>query len=148
MGLLKKDKPVISETAILNESLKTEISKVIKESLLSDSSMFDDGNKLKDVETVKIIINELLGVKKHLPSTTNLTKNQVHGLAKLRTLNKIFKSPLLDEYAFSIAEYKRSETDKSFNMLRGFFDLANSVRNNDMQNISTIDRILGQKGKQ
>ena len=145
---MNEEKKIINNQPVLNESLKNEISKVIKESLLSDSSTLDDGNKLKDVETVKVIINELLGVKKHLPSTTNLTKNQVHGISKLKTVNKIFKSPLIDEYVYNIEELKRSETDTPFNMLKGFFDLANSVRSTDIQNMSAMDRILGHKGKQ
>jgi len=133
-----------------NESMKTAFKEVIQESLLSDKSAFGNGseNKLKDVETVKVIINELLSVKKHLPSTTNLTTNQVHGLSKLKTLNKIFKSPLIDEYIYDIAEYKRSETKEPFNMLKGFFDLANNVRSTEDINMGTMDRILGRKGKQ
>lgn len=134
---------------INNESLKLAFKEVINESLLSDKSTFDsDSDKMKDVETVKIIINELLAVKKHLPSTTNLTTNQVHGLSKLKTLNKIFKSPLIDEYIYDIAEYKRSETKEPFNMLKGFFDLASNVRATENTNLSTMDRILGNKGKQ
>jgi hypothetical protein len=133
-----------------NETMKTAFKEVIQESLLSDKSAFGNGqeNKLKDVETVKVIINELLSVKKHLPSTTNLTKNQVHGLAKLKTINKLAKSPLIDEYIFNIEELKRSETDTPFNMLKGFFDLANNVRSTEDINMGTMDRILGRKGKQ
>jgi len=132
-----------------NESLKIAFKEVIQESLLSDESAFDaQNNKLKDVETVKIIINELLSVKKHLPSTTNLTTNQVHGITKLKTINKVFKSPLIDEYIFNIEELKRSETSQPFNMLKGFFDLASNVRNVEDVNLSPMDRILGHKGKQ
>lgn len=132
-----------------NESLKSAFKEVIQESLLSDESAFDaQNNKLKDVETVKIIINELLSVKKHLPSTTNLTTNQVHGITKLKTINKVFKSPLIDEYIFNIEELKRSETSQPFNMLKGFFDLASNVRNVEDVNLSPMDRILGHKGKQ
>ncbi len=140
------DKKVISPV-IDNESLKIAFKEVINESLLSDKSQLDN-TEMKDVETVKIIINELLAVKKHLPSTTNLTTNQVHGLSKLKTINKIFKSPLIDEYIFNIAEYKRSETKEPFNMLKGFFDLASNVRHQEDINMSTMDRILGTKGKQ
>jgi len=132
-----------------NESLKSAFKEIIQESLLSDKSAFDGkDNKLKDVETVKVIINELLSVKKHLPSTTNLTTNQVHGITKLKTINKIFKSPLIDEYVYNIMELKRSETTTPFNMLKGFFDLASNVRSTEDVNLSTMDRILGHKGKQ
>jgi len=139
----------IEELPTNNESLKIAFKEVIQESLLSDESAFDaQNNKLKDVETVKIIINELLSVKKHLPSTTNLTTNQVHGITKLKTINKVFKSPLIDEYIFNIEELKRSETSQPFNMLKGFFDLASNVRNVEDVNLSPMDRILGHKGKQ
>lgn len=134
---------------VTNESLKLTFKELIAESLLSDKSMFDEAdNRMKDVETVKIIIKELLAVKKHLPSTTNLTTNQVHGLSKLKTINKIFKSPLIDEYIYSIAEYKRSETKEPFNMLKGFFDLASNVKTYENTSASTMDRILGRKGSQ
>ncbi len=142
-----KEEPQI-KPQINNESLKIAFKEVINESLLSDKSALDNNDKMKDVETVKVIINELLAVKKHLPSTTNLTTNQVHGLSKLKTINKVFKSPLIDEYIFNIAEYKRSETKEPFNMLKGFFDLASNVRATEDINMSTMDRILGHKGKQ
>ena len=50
----------------------------------------------------------------------------VNGITKLKTMNLIYKSPLIDEYAFNIMELKRSETKEPFNMLKGFFDLANN----------------------
>jgi hypothetical protein len=44
-------------------------------------------------------------------------------------------------------ELKRSETAEPFSMLKGFFDLANSSQRMENQEASSIDRILGRKGK-
>ena len=131
------------------EQIREEIKSLFAESLLTNNSDLDDVKKMQDTETVKIIIHELLAIKQHLGSTTNLTTTQVHGVTKLKTLNKIFKSPLIDQYAFSVMELKRSETKEPFNMLRGFFDLAsNASRQNDMlNNPSILDKFLGKKGK-
>jgi len=129
------------------ELFKEAMKKIMTESFLTDTSLLETPNKLKDVQTLNVIINELLAVKEHLPSTTNLAKVQVHGVAKLKTVNQVFKSPLIDEYVFNIQELKRSETSEPYNMLKGFFDMANHVSTNIKEELSGIDRILGRKGR-
>jgi len=130
------------------KQISDNISKTFQESLFSEESDLEGNNdQIKDLETVKIIIKEVLAVKKNLPSTTNLKTQQVHGLTKIKTLNRIFKSPLLDEYAFNIMELKRSETEKPVNMLEGLFGLAKNTQNLQNENMGTIDRIFGRKGK-
>jgi hypothetical protein len=132
----------------LTEKDKEEIKSIISDSFLFDeTTLGNQQNQMKDVETVKVIINELLGVKKHLPSTTNLTTNQVHGITKLKTVNKIFKSSLADEYIYNLEELKRSETKEPLNMLNGLFNIANNSGRFINDEIHGVDRILGRKGK-
>lgn len=132
----------------LSEIDKEEIKSIISDSLLFDESSLGNQNQnIKDVETVKVIINELLGVKKHLPSTTNLTTNQVHGISKLKTVNKIFKSSLATEYIFNLEELKRSETKEPQNMLNGLFNIANNSSKFINEETTGLNRILGRKGK-
>ena len=143
-----KEKSQKIEKSQLSETDKEEIKSIISDSLLFDESAIGTQQQdMKDVETVKVIINELLGVKKHLPSTTNLTTSQVHGITKLKTINKIFKSSLASEYIYNLEELKRSETKEPQNMLNGLFNIANNSGRFVNEEMSGINRILGRKGK-
>jgi len=140
--MVKKIKENIKD----DEKLKNDIKDIIQDSLLIDDSKFQQQN-IKDIDAVKIIINELGVNKKLLPATTNLTTKQIHGIAKLKTVNKIFKSPLIDDYITNIQELKRSETKEPFSMLKGLFDLANNQSNQVLEEPSIMQKFLGRKGR-
>jgi hypothetical protein len=143
MGLLtKKEKPV--ETKLSEEDLNT-----IKSVFDDTFNTFDNGNedKMKDIETVKIIIKELLAVDKHLPSTTKLNNIQVTELAQAKYLNSFFKSPIIDLYMNQFMKLKRSETKEiTTNLLDGLLSIGNTSMNNN-SNFDESKGILGNRWK-
>jgi hypothetical protein len=142
MGLLtKKEEP----TQKLSENDLNEIKSVFDNTF----NTFDNGNedKMKDIETVKIIIKELLAVDKHLPSTTKLNNTQVTELAQAKYLNSFFKSPIIDLYMNQFMKLKRSETEKiTTNLLDGLLSIGNTSMHNNNQSDESKG-ILGSRWK-
>ena len=142
MGLLRKEK--IPENKLSEDDLNT-----IKSVFDDTFNTFDNGNedKMKDIETVKIIIKELLAVDKHLPSTTKLNAVQVTELAQAKYLNSFFKSPIIDLYMNQFMKLKRSETKEiTTNLLDGLLSIGNTSMHNNNQ-FDESKGILGSRWK-
>jgi len=143
MGLLSKKEP-IQETKLSEDDLNT-----IKSVFDNTFNTFDNGNedKMKEIETVKIIIKELLAVDKHLPSTTKLNSVQVTELAQAKYLNSFFKSPIIDLYMNQFMKLKRSETKEiTTNLLDGLLSIGNTSMHNTQQ-FDESKGILGSRWK-
>jgi hypothetical protein len=143
MSFLKK-KEVIEDKPLSEENLN-----LIKSVFDDTFDNFESGNedKMKDIETVKIIIKELLAVDKHLPSTTKLNNIQVTELAQAKYLNSFYKSPIIDLYMNQFMKLKRSQTKEiTTNLLDGLLSIGNnSMRGND--NNQETKGILGTRWK-
>jgi hypothetical protein len=141
MGLLSKKEP---ENKLSENDLET-----IKSVFDDTFNTFDNGNedKMKDIETVKIIIKELLAVDKHLPSTTKLNPIQVTELAQAKYLNSFFKSPIIDLYMNQFMKLKRSETKEiTTNLLDGLLSIGNTSMHGNNQ-FDESKGILGSRWK-
>jgi hypothetical protein len=142
MNIFKKKEPAI-ETKLSDEDLNT-----IKSVFDDTFNTFDNGNedKMKDIETVKIIIKELLAVDKHLPSTTKLDNVQVTELAQAKYLNAFFKSPIIDLYMNQFMKLKRSQTKEiTTNLLDGLLSLGSTSMHNNA--VDESKSILGNRWK-
>jgi hypothetical protein len=141
MSLLSKKEP---ENKLSDTDLET-----IKSVFDDTFNTFDNGNedKMKDIETVKIIIKELLAVDKHLPSTTKLNSVQVTELAQAKYLNSFFKSPIIDLYMNQFMKLKRSETKEiTSNLLDGLLSIGNTSMHSNNQ-FDESKGILGSRWK-
>lgn len=131
-----------NENEKIKEELKNEVKSMFEESLF-DSSDIEEKNNVKDLETQKIILNEIF-THTNLKSTTQLDDEEIEDIENAYVLNKIFNNPLIDELCTSHLQLKRSLTEENKSLLQSLFNWSENI--NMDNSISPIRRILGQKG--
>jgi len=125
MGLLTK-KPVTPAPVMTPDAI-AQVSANIRQSLVNDVSLTsrgNDGAAMGDLDTVKIIINEVL-IDDNLESLSNLNDDQIETLTNAITMNDLFQNPLITTKINAFLKLQRSKTSDSRNLLEYLFRFAN-----------------------
>jgi len=99
----------------------------VRSSLLTDVTLAggNDKTNMTDIDTVKIIINEVL-IDDNLESLTNLDNDEIETIVNAITLNEMFQNPLIQTKIVAFLKLKRSYTKDPRNLLEYLFRFANS----------------------
>lgn len=134
----KEDK----EKEKIKEELKEEVKSFFQNSLFDESNLGEDKN-IKDIETQKIILNEIFTLE-NLKSTTQLNDDEIEDIENAYMLNHIFRNPLINDVCISHLQLKRSLTKEPKSLIESLFRWSENI--NVDSSINPIKRILGQKG--
>lgn len=117
-----------------SESQIEQLSKIVNESLGSESGISESNNDAKDLETIKIILASILN-ERHLESLTNLEEEERDDITDAFMLFEYFDNPIILKFIEHRLKLSRSvNKENPKNLLNILSELAGHTGINGMMN--------------